>query len=206
MIVPPSFLRIWPDHWFYRIQPDANTPGIAGSRERNSVESLHRLNLLIFGVDGHPTELTTAQICVRGLMIFIIGLVIVRAGDRRSLAQKTAFDALFIVLLGSMLSRAINGSGPLWLTVASAVILMLLHRVCAFIAHRYHPFGKVVKGRELVLIRNGKVQWEAMKSALVSKHDLEEDMRLNAKTEDVSTIELAQLERSGDISFIKSEG
>ena len=33
---------------------------------------MHRLNLLIFGVDGHPTELTTTQICVRGLLIFIV--------------------------------------------------------------------------------------------------------------------------------------
>jgi uncharacterized membrane protein YcaP (DUF421 family) len=170
------------------------------------MEALHRLNLMIFGVDGHPTELTTAQICVRGLMIFVVGLVIVRAGDRRSLSQKTAFDALFIVLLGSMLSRAINGSAPLWLTVASALILMLVHRLCAFIAHRYHPFGKLVKGQELPLVRNGEVDWNAMKSALVSKHDLAEDMRLSARTEDLSTIRLARLERSGDISFIKTEG
>ena len=161
---------------------------------------------MIFGVDGHPSELTIPQICLRGLIIFIIGLVIVRAGDRRSLSQKTAFDALFIVLLGSMLSRAINGSGPLWLTVASALILMVVHRLCAFISHRYHPFGKVVKGQELALVRNGKVDWKAMKSALVSKNDLEEDMRLSAKTEDLSTIRLAKLERSGDISFIKTEG
>jgi uncharacterized membrane protein YcaP (DUF421 family) len=170
------------------------------------VEMLHHLNLKIFGVDGHPTELTVAQICLRGLIIFVAGLIIVRAGDRRSLSQKTAFDAMFIVLLGSMLSRAINGSGPFWMTIASAITLMIIHRICAFIAHRHHPFGKLVKGQELALVRNGKIDQKAMSSALVSKHDLEEDMRLSAKTEDVSTIRLAQLERSGDISFIKNEG
>jgi uncharacterized membrane protein YcaP (DUF421 family) len=39
----------------------------------------------------------------------------------------------------------------------------------------------------------------------ISKHDLEEDMRLEAKTEDLSKIKAARLERSGDISFIKTE-
>jgi uncharacterized membrane protein YcaP (DUF421 family) len=39
----------------------------------------------------------------------------------------------------------------------------------------------------------------------ISKHDLEEDMRLDAKTEDLSKIKTARLERSGDISFIKAE-
>ena len=170
------------------------------------MDGLYNLYLQIFGVDGHPTELTLAQICLRGLIIFAAGLAIVRVGDRRSLAQKTAFDALFIVLLGSMLSRAINGSGPFLLTIGASIGLMLIHRVCAFAGHRSHWFGKLIKGREVPLVRNGKVDWGAMQSVLVSKHDLEEDLRLSAKTEDVSTIQLAQLERSGDISFIKKDG
>ena len=39
----------------------------------------------------------------------------------------------------------------------------------------------------------------------ISEHDLEEDMRLEAKTEDLSRIKVARVERSGDISFIKAE-
>jgi uncharacterized membrane protein YcaP (DUF421 family) len=38
----------------------------------------------------------------------------------------------------------------------------------------------------------------------ISEHDLQEDMRLEAKTENLSTIKIARVERSGDISFIKS--
>jgi len=37
----------------------------------------------------------------------------------------------------------------------------------------------------------------------VSMHDLDEDMRLSANTDDLSRIRLARVERSGDISFIK---
>jgi uncharacterized membrane protein YcaP (DUF421 family) len=39
----------------------------------------------------------------------------------------------------------------------------------------------------------------------ISEHDLEEDMRLDAETEDLSKIKVARVERSGDISFIKTE-
>ena len=169
------------------------------------MSELHEFNLKVFGVDGHPTELTIYQICLRGLIIFITGLIVVRWGDRRSLSQKTAFDALFIVLLGSVLSRAINGTGPFWLTIAASFALMLIHRLCAFIAHRNHPFGKLIKGKAVPLVYNGNVDWKAMARSLVSKHDLEEDLRLTAKTQNIADIELAQLERSGDISFIKKE-
>jgi len=34
-------------------------------------------------------------------------------------------------------------------------------------------------------------------------HDLDEDMRLNAHTDDLSNIQVGRIERSGDISFIK---
>ncbi|MBO0696645.1 MAG: hypothetical protein J2P56_11180 [Verrucomicrobia bacterium] len=38
----------------------------------------------------------------------------------------------------------------------------------------------------------------------ISEHDLQEDLRLDAATEDLSNIKIARLERSGDISFIKA--
>jgi uncharacterized membrane protein YcaP (DUF421 family) len=139
-------------------------------------------------------------------VIFIVGLALVRIGDRRSLSEKTAFDAIFIVLIGSMLSRAINGTAPFLATVAAGIVLMVIHRACAFGACKSHWFGKVIKGQSVIVVRNGEVDWRELKRALVSKHDLEEDLRLDGETEDVGTIQVARLERSGDISFIKKKG
>jgi uncharacterized membrane protein YcaP (DUF421 family) len=187
-------------------QLHADTRGRRSCDETLWYQSMKDIYLNLVGPDGHPTELTLLQIGLRGLVIFAVGLAIVRVGDRRSLAQKTAFDALFIVLLGSMLSRAINGSAPFLLSIGAAIVLMAVHRLCAFIAHRSHGFGKLIKGREVTLVRNGEVDWDAMRRVLISKHDLEEDLRLSANTEKVSDIRLAQLERSGDISFIKRTG
>jgi uncharacterized membrane protein YcaP (DUF421 family) len=39
----------------------------------------------------------------------------------------------------------------------------------------------------------------------ISEHDLQEDMRLEAKTDDLSKIKIARVERSGEISFIKQQ-
>jgi len=129
----------------------------------------------------------------------------VRIGDRRSLSEKTAFDAIFIVLLGSMLSRAINGTAAFFTTIGAGAALMLIHRICALGACRSHWFGKLVKGNDRVIVRNGKVDSKAMRRCMISKHDLEEDLRLDAKTEDLSKIRIARIERSGDISFLKNQ-
>lgn len=160
--------------------------------------------LMLLGPDGKATELTLLQISLRGLLMFIAGLAMVRIGDRRSLSEKTAFDAIFIVLLGSMLSRAINGTAPFFTTIGAGVALMLIHRVCAFGACYSHAFGKLIKGSPVVIVRDGKLDDKQLRRCLISEHDFEEDLRLEAKTEDVSKIRRARIERSGDISFIKS--
>jgi uncharacterized membrane protein YcaP (DUF421 family) len=83
---------------------------------------------------------------------------------------------------------------------------VLLHRLIGFAAFYSHAFGILVKGEPVVLVRDGRLQRENMLWEHISKHDLEEDMRLEAKTEDLSKIQVARLERSGDISFIKANG
>jgi uncharacterized membrane protein YcaP (DUF421 family) len=169
------------------------------------MNALQNFFLTLLGPDGKATELTLLHIALRGFIILIVGLAIVRIGDRRSLAEKTAFDAIFIVLVGSMLSRAINGTAPFFTTIGAGIALMIIHRAFAFGAFKSHWFGKLIKGEALTLVRDGKIDWKEMKHGLVSQHDLEEDLHLDAKTEDISVIKIARLERSGDISFIKKE-
>lgn len=170
------------------------------------MQPLHDVYLKIFGADGHPTDLNFFHVCLRAFVIFAVGLAIVRIGDRRSLSEKTAFDAIFIVLLGSMLSRAINGTAPFIMTIVGAFVLMFIHRICAYFAFRSHRFGNIIKGNETTLVQDGQIDWKTMGRKLVSKHDLEEDMRLSTNTDDISKIRIARLERSGDISFIKGNG
>ena len=169
------------------------------------MNALQNFFLTLLGPDGKATELTLLHISHRAFFIFVVGLALVRIGDRRSLSEKTAFDAIFIVLIGSMLSRAINGTAPFFITIAAGIVLMVIHRACAFGACKSHAFGKLLKGKPVTLVRNGKIDHAEMRRSLVSEHDLEEDLRLEAKTEDVSTIAFARLERSGDISFIKQK-
>jgi len=158
----------------------------------------------LLGVGSQPTELTLLQVSIRGIIVFIATLIVMRLGSKRSLAEKTAFDAVFVVIIGSMLARAINGSGPFFPTLGTGFVLVLFHRLFGVAAYYSHAFGILVKGKPVLLVKNGTLQRKNMLWEHISKHDLEEDMRLDANTEDVSKIQVARLERSGDISFIKA--
>ena len=158
-----------------------------------------------FGVGVEPRNYTIFQCSLRALVLLFAGLIMVRVGSKRALAEKTPIDTLTVVIVASVLSRAINGPSPLLPSIGAAFVLVLLHRALMAGACRYHFLGGLIKGRSDIIVRDGQPLEEAMTRNQVSSHDLEEDLRLDAKLEDLSQIKIARVERSGDISFIKKE-
>jgi uncharacterized membrane protein YcaP (DUF421 family) len=159
----------------------------------------------LLGLAAEPKNLTFIQISLRGVIVMVAALVMIRLGTKRSLAEKTAFDAVLLVVLASALARAINGNAAFFPTLGGTFVLVLTHRLFGSIGCRWHAFGMLIKGQPDVIVENGNVNWKVLRQNHISKHDLEEDLRLNAKTEDISKIRIARVERSGDISFIKDD-
>ena len=157
----------------------------------------------LLGLGVEPKDLTFIQISLRGIVVFLVTLIMVRLGHKRSLSRKTPFDAVLLVILAAVLSRAINGSAAFFATIGGGVVLVLLHRLFARFAYYSHRFGILVKGRPDIIVRDGECDFQMMRRNHLSIHDLEEDMRLNGHIDDLSKIRLARVERSGDISFIK---
>jgi uncharacterized membrane protein YcaP (DUF421 family) len=160
---------------------------------------------MLLGLGLEAKELTSLQVSVRGIVVFIAILIMVRISSKRSLAEKTAFDAALIVIIASVLSRAINGSAPFVPTLVVGFVLVFLHRLLALGAYASHTFGVLVKGKPIVIVENGRVDRRNMRANHITQHDLEEDMRLDAETDDLTRIKVARVERSGDISFIKAQ-
>ena len=69
------------------------------------------------GLGRDAAALTFMQISLRGIVVFVATLAIVRCGDRRFLSQKTAFDAVLGFILASMLARAVNGTAAFFPTL-----------------------------------------------------------------------------------------
>jgi hypothetical protein len=78
----------------------------------------------ILGLGAEPKDLTFVQISLRGVVVFLATLLMIRLGHKRSLARKTAFDAVLIVILASVLSRAINGSAAFFATIGGGFIIV----------------------------------------------------------------------------------
>jgi uncharacterized membrane protein YcaP (DUF421 family) len=154
------------------------------------------------GAHVPANELTIGQIVLRAVFVFLVWLVIVRLADRRLLGKYSAFDVVLAVMLGAVLSRAINGSAPFWGSIAAAAVLVALHWVLTLLSFRWHAFGHLAKGLPRTLIVDGKVCEEELRRNFITNHDLEEMLRLHGRVASPSEARLAMLERNGDISAI----
>jgi uncharacterized membrane protein YcaP (DUF421 family) len=155
----------------------------------------------VLGLKLQPHELGYGQIVLRALVVFVAALIIVRLGAKRFLGRKTAFDFILAFVLGSMLSRAINGSAPFFQTLAGGLALVIFHRFVAWLSFRNHTIGRLVKGTDDVVIEKGELQRDAMKRNYFTDHDLMEDLRLKSH-EKPSEVKSARIGRSGDLSII----
>ncbi len=157
-------------------------------------------DLLGLGLD--VADVSALQMTLRTVLIYAATLAIVRVGSKRFLSQATAFDAIVAIMLGSIMSRAINGSAPLLPTIAAGIILVGLHWLIAAIAYSSDWFGFLVKGEPVLLIKDGRLNERGLRGSSISHRDLEEALRIESHVTEPEKVKLAYLERNGGISVI----
>lgn len=147
-------------------------------------------------------DLNAWLMALRAALIFVGAIVLVRLGDRRFLGKNSAFDVVLSVILGSALSRAVNGSANLVATMGAGLVLIVLHWLFAAISFRSDPFGKLIKGEADQLVKDGQIDWEAMRRSEISEKDLLGSVRLIGRLPSIDKVGEAYLERSGSISVV----
>ena len=109
----------------------------------------------LLGLGAEPKALTFTQISLRGVIVMIFTLIIIRLGDKRSLSKKSAFDAALLIILASVLARAINGSAAFFATLGGSAVIVALHRSLAYASCRSDGLRRLIKGKPNELVRNG---------------------------------------------------
>ncbi len=139
---------------------------------------------------------------LRTVVVYAWTLILVRLGSKRFLGKFSAFDIIVAIMLGSIMSRGINGSGAFGPTLVSGLVLLGAHWFFAWLSKVVKPFGGVVKGEPTLLIKEGALLDDALRENKISRRDIEEAMRIQGKEPAFDRVKEARLERDGTVSFI----
>ncbi len=154
----------------------------------------------VLTAEGNDLDLW--RMAARTLLIYLATLLLVRVGSKRFMGKNTAFDVIIGIMLGSVMSRAINGSASLFPTLTAGAVLVGLHWLLAVIAFHTDHIGAILKGHPQKLIKDGELQWETMRKTGITQRDLQEAARSHGRVNNLDQVHEATLERSGDISII----
>jgi uncharacterized membrane protein YcaP (DUF421 family) len=167
------------------------------------MEALWSITDALLGLSATKAEeLSTLQVCLRALVVYLVLIGYVRFAKKRFLSQATGFDAILVIVIGSIASRAISGTAPFISSLAGTFVLVLVHWVISYITQDFPALSYAIKGKDTVLIRNGELDRQALAASHMSEDDLAEDLRQEG-IETPTQVKMARLERSGRLSVIR---
>jgi hypothetical protein len=73
----------------------------------------------LLGLSAKADDLTLAQVALRAFLVYGALIVFVRLGKKRFLAQATPFDAILLILIGSIASRGVSGTAQFFASILS---------------------------------------------------------------------------------------
>jgi uncharacterized membrane protein YcaP (DUF421 family) len=135
-------------------------------------------------------------------MVYLCSVLIFKGAKKRLMGQNSAFDIVMLVILGSAISRAINGSAPFIPTMAAAIVLVLLHRLTAWLSFRSARVARLVEGEAAPLMTDGRIDWEQMRKHDITEQDLQSAVRLAIHRDSLSDAKDIYLEASGKLTVV----
>jgi len=97
-------------------------------------------------------------VALKAVLLFAVAVIGLRLGERRTLAQLSAFDFAVAVALGAIIGRGATASNTSFATSAVALVTLLAaHRVVA-ILRRHSRFARLIDHPPRVLVVRGELQ------------------------------------------------
>jgi uncharacterized membrane protein YcaP (DUF421 family) len=143
------------------------------------------------------------NLAIRAVTVYVAVLLLLRVGGKRQVGQLNVAQFVALLLISNAVQNSMNG-GDNSLTggLLSAVVLIVLSFVCAFLTYHSRDWESFIQGSPTLLIHHGRLIHGNLRRELMSVRELRVLLRKQG-IHDLSEIEEAVLESDGFISVTK---
>jgi len=135
---------------------------------------------------------------LRPVIVYLCLILFLRLFGKRELAQLNPFDLVVLLCLSNTVQNSIIGDDN---TVSGGIIgvfsLLSINYLLTRVLFRLPKLNKIIEGKETVLIKNGKVDQEALKREALTEIDLKTILHKQG-LRDYSEVERCVLEANGN--------
>ena len=143
------------------------------------------------------------ELILRGAIVYVFLLILLRMTGKRQIGQLAPFDLVLLLVLSNAVQNSMNGGdNSLVGGLISAATLVALNYGIGYATFRSKRLEALIEGRPQVIIHNGKVYEDVMRSAKLTHHELSAALRRSGCTHP-EEVQMAILENNGSISIVQ---
>ncbi|MFC5006218.1 DUF421 domain-containing protein [Dactylosporangium cerinum] len=141
-------------------------------------------------------------VVAKTLLLYATAVVCFRVGERRTLAEMSAFDFVAAVAAGAVVGRVPNAHDAGYLAGAATLITVLLaHRLIARL--RFRPlFAKLIDHPPRLLVADGKVLDDELRRTGLTHRDLYGLLRQHG-VDELASVRFVVFEQRGQVSVVR---
>src|SRR5688572_24282922 len=114
----------------------------------------------------------------RGLLVYVVMLIVIRILGKRTVGNFTAFDLLVALMLGEVVDEIIYGDVSIAQGLVAIVVVGSAKYVTAWITYASHRLGKILEGSPTQLVAHGELVRDGMRSELMNEQEVMAALRL----------------------------
>jgi uncharacterized membrane protein YcaP (DUF421 family) len=140
---------------------------------------------------------------IRGAIVYLFLLIVFRISGKRTLSEATTFDLVLLLIISETTQQAMVDGDHSMTNGAILILTLVGFDILLSLLKQWIPsLDAVMDGTAVILIRHGKVLKERLRRERIDVNDILEAAREQRGLVDLDQIDMAILERSGQISII----
>lgn len=139
-------------------------------------------------------------ILIRSLILVSVAVLTFRLMGKRQVGQLQPFELVIAIMIADLAATPMESlDTPLWRGIAPMLALILLHQLITLLSLKSQHLRAFFSGRPTVVIRDGRIDYQALRKLCFNLNDLLEELRTGGVLSP-SEVGTAIMETSGRLS------
>jgi uncharacterized membrane protein YcaP (DUF421 family) len=142
------------------------------------------------------------ELLARAALVYLFLLILLRVTGKRQVGQLAPFELVLLLILSNAVQNAMNaGDNSLTAGLILATALVVLNGLVGYATFRSKLLERLVEGRPMVLIHNGRLFESVLRGQRLTHHELMAALRRSG-CGGIDQVHVAILENNGQISVV----
>ena len=145
------------------------------------------------------------SIVFKTVLLYFFIVVVYRIMGKKEIGKLSIIDLIVSILIAELAAISIEQyEKSILISIIPIICLVLIEMLFSYIGIKSPKFRKIVEGSPVVIIKNGKLNFEAMSKLRYSLDDLVTQLR-EQSIKNIEEVNYAVLENNGKLSIFEKE-